>query len=342
MLDWIRSVTSRLLFESEFGRAMEAELGDVRFVVYAMIFLGMLLAFEGLSQLLHRGENGTEAANRRMRMVAQGKSGDEILALLKPKEKKGLLGNLPFVGDLRVTLRRAGFTIAPELFALACATGFVLSAGAGALVTNPMIAFAMAAIAFLITPLAALGMLYRKRMVRLLKQLPDALDLMARGLRVGHPLNTTLQSVANEMPDPIGSEFGIVVDQVAYGDELTDAMRQLADRIDEEDVHYLSIAINMQAGSGGDLADVLTTLSRVIRSRMALRRKVRAISSEGRLTAYILSSLPVAIAAVMTTTTPTYYGEVMDYPHFWPVMGCIAVAVVLNALFLFRLVNFRI
>jgi tight adherence protein B len=342
MLDWIRSATSRVLFESDIGRLMEAELGDARFIVYAMVFVGVLVAFEGLRQLFLRGENGVEAANRRMRMLAHGKTGDEILALLKPKEKFGLLGNLPFVGDLRAALRRAGFTIPPELFALACAAGFVLSAGAGALVANPMIAFAVAAVAFLITPLAGLGVLYRKRMARLVKQLPDALDLMARGLRVGHPLNTTLQSVANEMPDPIGSEFGIVVDQVSYGDELTDAMRQLAERIDEEDVHYLAIAINMQAGSGGDLSDVLTTLSRVIRSRMALRRKVRAISSEGRLTAYILSSLPVAIAAVMTITTPSYYGEVMDYPHFWPVMGCIAVAVVLNALLLFRLVNFRI
>jgi tight adherence protein B len=342
MLDWMRSLVNRFFFESEFGRAMESELGDTRFLFYALIFLGALMAFEGLRQLTLRGENGTEAANRRMRLQEQGKSGDEILALLKPEQKKGLLGNLPFVGDLRIALSKAGLTISPELFAIACAAGFVLSAGAGAQVTEPLIAFTVAGVAFLITPLVALGTLYRKRMARLVKQMPDALDLMARGLRVGHPLNTTLQSVANEMSDPVGSEFGIVVDQVAYGDELTDAMRQMAERINEEDVHYLSIAINMQAGSGGDLSQVLSTLSRVIRSRTALRRKIRAISSEGRLTAYILSALPLAIAAVMTITTPSYFGDVVDYPYFWPVMGCIAVAVVLNALLLFRLVNFRI
>lgn len=342
MLEKFQSLIKQFFFDSGFGRSLESELGDARFMIYAIIFLGVLMAFEGLRQLLLRGENGTEAANRRMRLQAQGKSGDEILALLKPKQKKGPLGNIPFVGDLRVALRNAGFTIPPALFVSACAAGFVMSAGAGSVVAEPLIAFTVAAVAFLIAPLVLLGTLHRKRVARLVRQMPDALDLMARGLRVGHPLNTTLQSVANEMPDPVGSEFGIVVDQVAYGEELTDAMREMADRIDQEDVHYLSIAINMQAGSGGDLSEVLTTLSRVIRSRMALRRKVHAISSEGRLTAYILSSLPVAIAAVMTITTPTYYGEVMDYPNFWPVMACIATAVVLNALALFRLVNFRI
>jgi len=342
MLEWLQSLINQFFFDTDFGRSLEAELGDARFMIYAVIFLGALMAFEGMRQLLLRGENGAEAANRRMRLQAQGKSGDEILALLKPKEKKGLLGNLPFVGDLRVALRNAGLTIPPALFAFACAAGFIVFAGAGAMVAEPLVAFAVASVAFLVAPLIILGTVHRKRMARLVRQMPDALDLMARGLRVGHPLNTTLQSVANEMPDPVGSEFGIVVDQVAYGDELTDAMREMADRIDEEDVYYLSIAINMQSGSGGDLSEVLSTLSRVIRSRMALRRKVRAISSEGRLTAYILSSLPLAIAAVMTITTPSYYGEVMNYPNFWPVMACIAAAVVMNALLLFRLVNFRI
>jgi tight adherence protein B len=341
MFEQIMTQLNWMFFSSDFGRTLEAELGDARFLVYAMIFLGALIAFEGLRQTLSMRENRIEAINRRIRMQAQGKTDDEILALLKPAEKKGLLGNLPFVGDLRAALRNAGFNVAPEVFLGACAVGFVVTAAAGSQVTHPLMAFGFALVMFLVVPLTGLGTIYRKRMAKLLKQLPDALDLMARGLRVGHPLNTTLQSVADEMPDPIGSEFGVVVDQVAYGDELTVAMRQMAERIDEEDVQYLSIAINMQAGSGGDLARVLGTLARVIRARMALRRKVRAVSSEGRLTAYILSALPVAIGVMMTITSPTYYGDVVDYPHFWTVMSCIGAAVVLNAVVLFRLVNFR-
>ena len=182
----------------------------------------------------------------------------------------------------------------------------------------------------------------KKRKAALIKQLPDALDLMSRGLKVGHPLNTTLQSVANEMPDPIGTEFGLVVDQVAYGEELTTAIRNMGERVEEEDIQYLAVALTMQHGTGGDLAGILRTLAAVIRARMSLRRKIKAISAEGRMTAYILSSIPVGIALVMTIMTPEYYGSVMHYPVFWPVMTVIGVAIVLNAIILFKLVNFRI
>ncbi len=342
MFENIREMIANLNFDTLLGQDLEAMLGEGRYIVYTVIFLGILVAFEGLSQLLARGENRTEAINRRIKMRSQGKSGDEILAILKPAKKKGLLGNLPFVGDLGRALTSVGFAVAPEVFVGACVIGFFVTGMAGSQVINPLIAFGSAALLFLIAPFVVLGGLQKRRKAQLVKQLPDALDLMSRGLQVGHPVNTTLQSVADEMPDPIGTEFGIVVDQVAYGDELTAAISEMADRLDEEDVSYLSVAISMQHGSGGDLSRVLSTLSRVIRVRSKLRRKVKAISSEGRMTAYILSSLPLAIAGVMAISSPTYYGEVMDYPEFWPVMSAIGVAVVLNALVMFRLVNFRI
>ena len=206
----------------------------------------------------------------------------------------------------------------------------------------PPIAIAVAAAMFLALPMMILGHMESRRRKRMTDQLPDALDLISRGLRVGHPLNTSLQSVANQMPDPIGTEFGIVVDQIAYGDELPQAIRAMAHRVDEEDFYYLSIAVAMQHGTGGDLAGVLDTLARVIRSRFALRRKVKAISSDGRMTAYILSAIPFIIAGIMTYTAPSYFGDVMHDPVFWPVMGAILVAIIANAVIMFRLVNFRI
>ena len=315
---------------------------DGEFLVFSVMFLGILIAIEGISQLVALGENREEARNRRMRMRAKGKTGAEMLELLKPPEKKGLLSRLPFVGDLPKALRSAGIMLPAGLFLTGCFLAFGITAALATQLYSPQISIALSFTAFVILPLAILGSLERQRRARLIKQLPDALDLMARGLRVGHPLNTSLQSVADEMPDPIGTEFGIVVDQVAYGDELPVAVRELANRIDEEDIRYMAIAIAMQHGTGGDLANVLDTLSRVVRARMALRRKVKAISSEGRLTAYILSAIPFLIAAFMTYSAPTYYGEVMDNPYFWPVMGAILVAIVLNAIIMFRLVNFRI
>ncbi|MEM1351683.1 MAG: type II secretion system F family protein [Pseudomonadota bacterium] len=321
---------------------MEYQNFDFRYAVYALVFLGVLMAYEGLRQLLIRGETVSETRNRRMRLISSGKTEKEILDLFKAKEKKGLLSNLPVVGDLHGALRAAGITTPAEVFAVGCASGFVICAAAMSQITNPLLAFGLSISLFLVLPLLLVANARRKRVDRTIAQLPDALDLMARGLKVGHPLNATLQSVAAEMPDPIGTEIGIVVDQIAYGDDLTDAMRDFAQRFPVEDIQYLAVAIGIQHGTGGDLARILSTLARVIRGRMTMRRRIRAISSEGRLSAILLSSLPVFIGVFTSITSPSYYGDVSDDPLFIPVALIVVALVVLNALTLRKLVNFRI
>ncbi|CAD0185912.1 Flp pilus assembly protein TadB [Ruegeria sp. THAF57] len=342
MFEQIRAFFAGIDINAVLGPELEVAGFDVQLVMALAIFLGALIAFEGIRQFLKRGENREEAINRRVRMLNQGATGEDVLNLLKPQDARPLLRNFPFVGDLPAALKASGLNMVPEVFLMACVTAFLICAIGGSMVASPLQVVAISALVFLIGPLVALGATLRQRKAALIKQLPDALDLMSRGLKVGHPLNATLQSVAEEMPDPIGTEFGLVVDQVAFGEELTTAMKSMADRIDEEDIQYLAVALMMQHGSGGDLAGILRTLSRVIRARMSLRRKIKAISAEGRMTAFILSGIPVLIAVFMTIITPSYYGDVADAPAFWPAMGVIAVAVVLNAIVMFKLVNFRI
>ena len=151
-------------------------------------------------------------------------------------------------------------------------------------------------------------------MKELERQLPEALDLMARGLIVGHPLNSTITAVANEMTDPIASNFGTIADQISYGDDLVDAFMDFAERTDLEDVRYLAISVAIQNGTGGDLGKVLQTLAKVIRGRMTLRKRIMAISSEGRLTSIFLSLLPVLIFVSTSLTAPDYYRGVADDP----------------------------
>ncbi len=328
--------------ESILGPKIEVAGYDIRFILALLVFLGALTAFEGLRQFLNRGENRDEAVNRRIQMLNAGKSPEDVLELLKPPETKSLLRSFPIAGDLPAALKASGLNMVPEMFLIGCFSAFLISAVGGSFVTNPLKAVAVSALVFLILPLVYVGRVLRERKAKLIKQLPDALDLMARGLKVGHPLNATVRSVAEEMPDPIGTEFGVVVDQVAYGDEFTTAIRALAERVEEEDVQYLSVALTMQHGTGGDLAGILKTLARVIRARMSLRRKIKAISAEGRLTAIILSCIPLGIAGFMTVMVPTYYGSVVNEPPFWPVMSIIALAIVANAVILMKLVNFRI
>lgn len=315
---------------------------EIVYAVYIGVALGVFLLVTGLAQLLARGENQSEARNRRMRMIRKGASAEEILAVLKPVAEPTLLSRLPFLGNLPKDMRRAGMTMEPGRLILLGLLGGV-AVGAAALTRMPPLQAAALGIALgLATPVVVVRARREKRMTALTAQLPDALDLMGRGLRVGHPLNTTIASVARDMPDPIGSEFGIIFDQVSYGDDLVTAVQDFAERIDTEDAHYLAASIAIQHGTGGDLARVVELLAKVIRGRIAMRRRIKAISSEGRLSAWVLSSLPLVIYGATSVSSPTYYRGVADSPLYVPMMSTIAFLVVANALILRKLVNFRI
>ena len=311
-------------------------------VVYVGIFLGVLLIFDGLWQLMSRTERVKDARNRRMRLIAGGASTGEILGLLKPAETKWALSGVPFLGSLPQDMRQAGLTLRPAVligFGLAAtiAVGIVL-----AMRLNPVLAFGVAAVIGIVAPVLIIRKIRATRMTKLVTQLPDALDLMARGLRVGHPLNATISTVARDMIDPVATEFGIIVDQISYGDDLVEAFRDFADRAELEDVHYLATSVAIQNGTGGDLSLILLTLSKVIRARIAMRKRILAISSEGRLTAIFMSLLPLFIFGVTSVTSPTYYAGVSDDPLFRPIAIIVVFLIVANFLAMRRLVNFRI
>lgn len=312
------------------------------YVIFAGTFLGILLFVSGIMQLLAQGENHGEAHSRRMRMIAEGKKTQEILALLKPQaQEKAFLG-LPFLGTLPRDIQQAGMIVTPNRYVTFCAltTAAVFLVASGFL---PLLQSAiLAPVVGLVIPILAVRRKKAKRLQKLTSQLPDALDLMSRGLAVGHPLNTSIGAVSEEMSDPIGTEFGIIFDQVSFGDDLTDAMQDFAERVDTEDAHYLSASIGIQYGTGGDLARVTRLLADTVRGRIAMRRKIHAISSEGRMTAQFLSGLPIGIFLVTSYTEPNYYGGIIDDPLFPYFAGFVLMLTAANYIVLRRLVNFRI
>lgn len=319
---------------------MTMQSTEAMLVIYIVIFVGSLLAFEGLRQLLSRSENTSEIRNRRMRLVKSGATSEDVLSQLIYAEKPSGRG-FSLIPDVGRTLRQAGLPISPVLFYL---MSLLLGAGVFLAVQNLVAAnFALPAalVAAIGLPGFLLNTLKKQRMDKLVAQLPDALDQMARGLKVGHPLNVTVASVAREMSDPIGTEFGLIGDQVSFGDDIVGAFRDFADRVDLEDARYLSVSIGIQHGTGGNLGRVLSVLSKVIRDRATMRRKIKAISSEGRLSAMILSILPFGIFGSIQLTSPTFYGDVQSDPLFMPVAVAIISLVVLQALILRRLVTFK-
>ncbi|MGB7270397.1 MAG: type II secretion system F family protein [Albidovulum sp.] len=309
---------------------------------YIGVFLGVLLAFEGLRQALTRSESISEARNRRMRMIASGASTKDVLNLLNPTQGRWLLSGVPILGSLPTSLRQAGMTIRPQLFLLACFSASATISAAASTLIMPALAIGVSVLICFILPVFLVRFAQARRMAQMVSQLPDALDLMARGLKVGHPLNSTIAAVASDMNDPVATEFGIIVDQISYGDDLVDAFMDFADRTDLEDVRYLSVSVAIQAGTGGNLAEVLNTLAKVIRDRISMRKRILALSSEGRLTSIFLSCIPLVILGATSLTAPHYYAEVSDDPLFRPFAAVVAVLVVVNFLVMRRLVRFKI
>ncbi|MEE9427823.1 MAG: type II secretion system F family protein [Paracoccaceae bacterium] len=310
-------------------------------LIFAGIFLGVLLAFEGFRQILSRSESTSEAKNRRMKMIAGGATTKETLRLLNPKSRTWPLTGIPFIGKLPATLRQAGIIAKPGTFLTICIFLTVVISVLASAVVPIIVAVGFALVICFLAPMIFINIKKNSRLSALERQLPDALDLMARGLIVGHPLNTTVASVAEELSDPIASEFGTMIDQISFGDDLVDAFMDFSDRTDVEDVRYMAVSVAIQNGTGGDLAQILQTLASVIRDRRTMRKRVLAISSEGRLTSIFLSFLPVFIFATTSFSSPEYYSGVSDDPLFRPFALTIGFLVVANYLILRRLVNFK-
>jgi len=165
-------------------------------------------------------------------------------------------------------------------------------------------------------PLAMLMMSRSARRQAFEEQFPDAIDLIVRSLRVGHPLSSALQVIARELPAPIGTEFAIACDEVTYGQGISVALANLTERVGATDLAFLSMAVQIQQDSGGNLAESLSKLSSVVRDRFRMFRKVKAITAEGRFSAWMLSAFPLGIAGVITLIRPDYYSQVSDYPYF--------------------------
>jgi tight adherence protein B len=165
---------------------------------------------------------------------------------------------------------------------------------------------------------------------------------MVRSLQAGHPISAAISLVSKEMGDPIGTEFGIAVDEMTYGLDMREALYNMGRRIEIQDFQYVVVSINIQHETGGNLAEVLRNLSTVIRDRFRMFKKIRALSSEGRLSAIVLSFLPFAVGAIIFTGNPGFYLNVADDPLFLPMMAA-ALGLMLAGIFImYRMVNFRV
>lgn len=189
---------------------------------------------------------------------------------------------------------------------------------------------AIAAVIGVAFPILRLKSRANKRVEAFTDQFPDTLDLIVRSLRIGHPLTMALQTVSREMPAPTGQEFEIVSRQIVYGKTPSEAISLLADRMPSPDLRFFSVAVQVQAETGGNLSDILSGLAKIIRSRFQLLRKVRALTAEGRFSAYFLSAFPAVVIVAMNALQPGYYDKVADYELFPHLVGVTAFLLIIN------------
>lgn len=311
----------------------------------AILVLGLiavlLLGAVALRLITSDGDKQDRLRLQRMQALSGGGDKEALLALLKP-EAKHWAKRLPLFGDLGAKLGQAGLAMSPSKFLVICAGLTIMALSIGGLTFGLFIGLPAALAIGVLLPNVVLGQLRNKRMTALILQLPDALDLMVRGLRVGHPISVTIANVSKSMPDPIAQEFKTMAEQISHGDFLTEAFNDFATRTNQEDLDYLAVSVNIQSSTGGNLADMLGVLSKTVRDRIMMRRRIKAISSEGRLSATLLSSLPFVIYLATSFTAPNYYGSVSDDPLFMPIAIVIVGLVAANALVLRKLVTFRV
>jgi tight adherence protein B len=203
------------------------------------------------------------------------------------------------------------------------------------------IAFPLAAVTFLI-PLAVIAYKRRQRLNLFEERFPDALDMLSRAVRAGHAFTSAIELVADECSEPVAGEFAITFEEQNYGIPVRDALVHLADRVPTFDVRFLVTALIVQRDSGGNLAEVLDQLSRVIRERFRIRRDVKTKTALGRLTAGILISLPIAMLAMMMFVNPEYESALFHDPLGPMILGIAGTMQVIGGLLLWRIVQIEV
>ncbi len=315
-------------------------------LIYAVIFAAVLFLIEGIYLVAFGKSVRLESrVNRRLQLLEKGESRESVMdTLRKEREQHNGTLRLPIIGVLSKKAAIANIAFTPTAL-----LGVILLLITIAFLALTFFTSAGISMRIVISIFMGYGAVYvwlgskaKKRMELFEEQLPDAVELMVRSLRVGHPFASSVNIVAQEMPDPLGTEFGILVDEANFGAEIADSLRKMTERVDAQDLRFLAVAVAIQAQSGGNLAEILDGLSKVIRSRFKLFRRVNAITAEAKWSGWFLSFFPVMALIAINIMQPSYYDGVIDTPVFIPLAIVVLIFLIVNIIFMHMMVNFKV
>ncbi|MEP3049779.1 MAG: type II secretion system F family protein [Erythrobacter sp.] len=324
-------------------------LDIIRILILLAVFAGVFLAGSLGIEVLAKRRSHQSAINKRLEMIGRGVEREEMIGELvkrRPSELEYLpewlrnpmtaFQKMTFASGIDASFRRIIITLAAAtvvIFAIALTVLIVVGTALTLGIVQLTVIFAIAL--GLVVPIMVIQRMAQSRRKRMESQFPVALDIFVRALRTGHPVASAIDLLTNEMEDPIGSEFGLISDEVAYGSDLIDALEAMAERWDLDDIRMFVVSLSLQSQTGGNLAEILENISKVIRDRAQMFMKVRALSSEGRMTAWMLTVLPVLAFLLIFVGTPQYYINVADDPIF--IVG----SIVLLAMYVIGVITIR-
>lgn len=312
-------------------------------VFYGLIFAAALLLIDSVFRMVASSQRTKKDVTNRLSAIKEKKGDDEAYGeLLKRRGLVGRGGGQSVGNQINRYIAQSGLELSP-------AQRFMI------LLALAVIAYIMAILlfnfgnmmAYAFTIMFPIGMAFlivyyfrNRRIKKFTRQLPDAIDIIVRSLNAGHPLTSAIGLVAREMPDPLGSEFGILSDQMTFGSELEQAMLNMYDRVGAPELNLLTVSVSVQRGTGGNLGEILDNLGQMIRDRLTIKAKIKAISAEGRITAWIMLLFPFALFYMILFLVPTYYDNVWESGYGTHiVIGCLT-AIFMGMIVIRRLVNF--
>ena len=315
-------------------------------IIYAVIFLSVLAIVQGIYLVIFGKSISMDGkVNRRLDLLEKGGGREQVLEQLRKEMTQHMKSqSIPLYSILANKAQKANIAFTPVQLIMVMGLVSVL-AYFGLMIGSDVSGQVRLGLA----PAMGISGVFiwvnskaTKRMKLIEEQLPEGIELMVRSLRVGHPFMSAISIVANEVADPLGSEMGVIADEAAYGRDVGECLKAMAERLDMQDMRFLAVAVTIQQQSGGNLAEILDGLSKVIRSRFRLFRRVSAITAEAKWSGKLLSGFPVIATIAINVVVPGYFDDVMESSYFVPACFVVGVMLVINLLVMRWLVDIKV
>ena len=307
-------------------------------LIYILIFVAVIVLVEGLYlTVFGKSISMDSRVSRRLALMQKNGNREQVLEQLRKEMSQHLSSRgIPLYSLLADKAQKGNIAFSPKqligIMALVTVFAFVgLTVGTG--VETP--------VRIAISVVMGVGGVYfwvnkkaKTRVTLMEDQLAEAIELMVRSLRVGHPFASAIGIVAKEVPDPLGTEFGFISDEAAYGRNVADSLKSFAERMDNQDLRFLAVAVAIQQQSGGNLAEILEGLGKVVRSRYKLFRRVKAITAEAKWSGTFLSAFPLLALVAINMIDPNYYEDVKDSAAFVPAGIFVGVMLTFNVIYM--------